>query len=352
MGGVNCDFQYIDSDRLPQHAHIKHRAAELERLTDALTPDCEAGIVHGFVCVTGPPGSGKTMLVNQALNSDELEGIRTARIDCWNHQNLNDVLYSVTQRLFPSEIVHRNATPRATILNRLEKNDDDPRIVVLDSANHLPTDEVFYTLAELPNLLTVCVCPDWDVVCQSLDAQIQSRIRVQEQLVLERYRPDQLHDILRARATAAFGEVGTQVTDAQLERIAAAAEGDARVAIDTLCAAAERAVRNDRDRIEDSDVSAVLPATGSGPCVTRGGSHDDTPPSHHEVLWRIINEEGPIAPGKLYDRYSERVESPRTKRTVRKYLRELEGQDSIIERGNGPAARWRVHPEAEGPRGD
>ena len=343
---MNCEFQYLDSEQVPPREHIKHRTAELECLTDALTPDCEAGIVHGFVCVTGPPGSGKSMLINQALNSDELAEARTARLDCWHHQNLNDVIYSITQRLYPEHIVHRNATPRATVLNRLEQNDDAPRIVVLDSANHIPTDEVFYTLSELPNLLTVCVCPDWDAVCNSLDAQIQSRIRVQEQLVLEGYHRDELHDILRARATAAFGEIDTQVTDAQLERIAAAADGDARVAIDTLCAAAERAARDDRECVTDGDVSAALPV-GSDVDVTRD-QNDDTLPSHHEILWGIVDKEGPIAPGELYDLYRQRVKSPRTKRTVRKYLRELEDQNSLIQRGDGPAARWRVHPSESG----
>ena len=342
------NFRYLDSDRAPQPDHIKRRDAELACLTDALTPDCDEGILHGFVCLTGPPGSGKSMLVNHVLASDDLDGIRTATIDCWHHQNLNDVLYNIAQQLYPRKIVHRNATPRSKVLTRLKQDADDPRVVVLDSANHIPTEEVFYTLSELPNLLTVCVCPDWDEVCDALDAQIRSRIRVQEQVVLDAYSRDELVDILRARAAAAFGsDAETCVTDDQLDRIAAAADGDARVAIDTLCAAAERAGREHHDCIQDSDLSAVFPACESGTDSTRHPT--DTPPSHHEVLWTIIDEEGPISPGEVYERYCECVEAPRTKRTMRKYLREIEDQDSIVERGSGPAARWSSTPGAEFP---
>lgn len=44
---------------------------------------------------------------------------------------------------------------------------------------------------------------------------------------------------------------------------------------------------------------------------------------HQRVVYDIVREHGPVGPSEIHERYSEAVDNPRTKRTVRAYLSKM-----------------------------
>ena len=56
-------------------------------------------------------------------------------------------------------------------------------------------------------------------------------------------------------------------------------------------------------------------------------------------VYDVLLESGPSMPKDLYDRYARRADEPKTKRTVRTYLRKLEQYGLVKCEGAGPSRR-------------
>jgi len=134
---------------------------------------------------------------------------------------------------------------------------------------------------------------------------------------MDKYRNEQLYDILRARAK--WGLEEDVITDDQLYQIADAAAGDARLAIGILRTAASTADRKNQDRITDD---ILRDATEDARAQIRQKSLDSLTP-HQRAVYNIVREHGPLGPSEIHDRYTEDVDDPRTKRTVRTYLSKM-----------------------------
>ncbi|SEH56511.1 hypothetical protein SAMN05192561_10789 [Halopenitus malekzadehii] len=134
---------------------------------------------------------------------------------------------------------------------------------------------------------------------------------------MDKYHDEQLYDILSARAKWGLDE--DVITDDQLYRIADAAAGDARLAIGILRTAAGKADRENHERIGDD---ILLDAAEDAQVQIKQKSLDSLTP-HQRVVYDIVREHGPIGPIEIHERYSEDVDDPRTKRTVRAYLSKM-----------------------------
>ncbi|TKX83499.1 AAA family ATPase, partial [Halorubrum sp. SS5] len=51
---------------------------------------------------------------------------------------------------------------------------------------------------------------------------------------------------------------------------------------------------------------------------------------HQRVVYDIVREHGPVGPSEIHERYTEDVDDPRTKRTIRTYLSKME-QYNLLE---------------------
>ena len=313
---------------------VRHREREAGRLESMVTDTAATAVL-----VTGPPGAGKTMAVKQTLRTHLSTEIQTAYVNCWRLSSRNDVLYGVVTEFFPQ--THRNATPRATVLNRLTTPVDGPRVVVLDEADRLVDPEVLYDLADAPNLLMVLVSSTEDGWFESVDPRIRSRLQTGAHIQFGPYETDQLVDILRERANVALPE--DAIADRQLVQISKRAEGDARMAINALRCAAINASDAGHVEIQDEDIAAAL----SGGEILEAGLSTDFLPHHQGVLVEIVEKEREIAPGELYNQYQEAVEEPRSKRQVRSYLNELSEMGCLSQSGEGPAKRWEAAEEKQ-----
>ena len=141
---------------------------------------------------------------------------------------------------------------------------------------------------------------------------------------MDKYHNEQLYDILSARAKWGLDE--NVITDEQLYQIADAAAGDARLAIGILRTAASTAQRENHDQITNG---ILKDAAEDARAQIKQKSLDSLTP-HQRVVYDIVRDHGPLGPSEIYERYTEEVDDPRTKRTVRTYLSKM-AQYNLLE---------------------
>jgi Cdc6-like AAA superfamily ATPase len=199
----------------------------------------------------------------------------------------------------------------------LRAYDGPPCVVILDEADQLDDRSVLYDLYALSGISMLLIANDTDAVLAGADERLTSRLRGREHVRFDRYGVAELTAILAARAR--WGLEAGAIDRAELETIADAAAGDARVAISILRSAARRATREERGRITPEIVREAIPTARTE--VHRKSL--DKLSAHQRTLFEIIDARGEIAPTDLYSAYRERVREPKTDRTVRNCLRKM-----------------------------
>lgn len=110
---------------------------------------------------------------------------------------------------------------------------------------------------------------------------------------------------------------------------------------------AEVDTRPDVTNIQEFVRKAVLdalhrPVTDGGKPATQIPPSVDRFNSDQRTLYGLISSVGEIPAGQLYDRYAEKIDEPKTKRTVRNYLTELEEEGMIESVGKKRGRRYRL----------
>ncbi|WP_436909017.1 Cdc6/Cdc18 family protein [Halosimplex marinum] len=297
---------------------IEHRDAEVNHLSSVLDPITE-GEPADTALVTGPSGAGKTCLakfVTERLREEVLD-IETVYVNCWRNYTRFRTLYQILDTLGKTIDIHRQSTPHDELVERLQQYDGPRTVVILDEADQLENPDVLYDLHSLPQFGLICIANSEEDLIARVDDRLVSRLRSSEHVRMDKYHVDQLQDILAARVRRGLDP--DAITDAQLRRIADAAAGDARLAIGILRTAASAADRRGADRITDE---MLLDAASDARDSIRQTNLDSLTP-HQRVVYDIVREHGPLGPGEIHEYYTDEVEDPRTKRTVRNYLSKM-----------------------------
>ena len=109
--------------------------------------------------------------------------------------------------------------------------------------------------------------------------------------------------------------------------------------LDILRSAARQAEQTDVDKIDSTIIHEAIPEGRRE--VTQKNIDQLTP--HQRALYEIIREHDSLTPGNLYEHYRERVENPKSNRTVRNYLSKLAHYNLIVKEGHG-RGRMYAHP--------
>ena len=297
---------------------VEHRDAEVNHLSSVLEPITN-GEPADTAIVTGPSGTGKTCIsqfVTERLREEVLD-VETTYVNCWRNYTRFRTLYQILDDLGATIDIHRQSTPHDELVDRLQQHDGPRTVVILDEVDQLEDPSVIYDLHSLPQFAIICIANKEEELFSRVDDRLVSRLRSSEHVRMDTYHDEQLYDILSARAKWGLDE--DVITDDQLYRIADAAAGDARLAIGILRTAASTADRENHERITDD---ILLDAAEDARAQIKQKSLDSLTP-HQRVVYDIVRDYGPLGPSKIHDRYTEKVDDPRTKRTVRTYLSKM-----------------------------
>jgi orc1/cdc6 family replication initiation protein len=297
---------------------VEHRDAEVNHLSSVLEPITN-GEPADTAIVTGPSGTGKTCIskfVTERLREEVLD-VEATYVNCWRNYTRFRTLYQILDDLGATIDIHRQSTPHDELVDRLQQHDGPRTVVILDEVDQLEDPSVIYDLHSLPQFAIICIANKEEELFSRVDDRLVSRLRSSEHVRMDKYHDEQLYDILSARAKWGLDE--DVITDDQLYRIADAAAGDARLGIGILRTAANRADRENRERITDD---ILRDAADDARAQIKQKNLDSLTP-HQQVVYDIVRDHGPIGPSEIHDCYTEEVEDPRTKRTVRTYLSKM-----------------------------
>jgi cell division control protein 6 len=311
------DARVLQEDFVPRD--VEHRHREIDRLSAALDPLLE-GEPAETPLLLGPTGVGKTCVARYTLEQlrERLLDLRTAYVDCWSNHTRFRVLYELLDAVGRTVDVHRQSTPRDELLARLRERDEAPLVAVLDEVDQLADPDLLYELLAVPHLHLVLVANREAALFADLDERVGSRLRGGPRIRFDRYSVAELTAILRARVDQGFepGAVGEGV----LREIADAAAGDARVGLSVLRSAARTAEAEGESELTPDLVAAAVPEAHES---IRQRTVDALT-AHQRTLYDIVADRGEVDPGPLYEAYRERVDDPKSKRTVRKYLAKMD----------------------------
>lgn len=318
---------------------VVHRDHEVNSLSRVLQPITDGEPTEPAL-VTGPSGTGKTTITKFVVSRlrETVLDVESVHLNCWQSYSRFKATYEILSALGESVDVRRRSTPHDELLDRLEAYDGPPVIVTLDEADQLEDSRLVYDLYRLPTFSIVLVTNDEAELLAGLDERVRSRLYTAETVHVDAYHTTELVDILAARVD--HGLVRDAVTDEHLHRMADAGGGDARVALSILRSAARRADQRGVDRLTDAHVEAAIP---EGHRDVRTKNLNTLRPQQRTV-YEILVEAEELAPKELYDRYRERVDDPRTKRTVRSWLQKLTHYDLVAASGDGPSRTYAAVP--------
>ncbi|SNR68476.1 Cdc6/Cdc18 family protein [Halorubrum vacuolatum] len=297
---------------------VEHRDAEINHLSSVLEPITNDEPADTAI-VTGPSGAGKTCIskfVTEQLREEVLD-VETTYVNCWRNYTRFRTLYQILDDLGASLDIHRQSTPHDELVDRLQQHDGPRTVVILDEVDQLEDPGLIYDLHSLPQFAIICIANKEEELFSRVDERLVSRLRSSEHVRMDKYHDEQLHDILRARAK--WGLEEDVITDRQLYQIADAAAGDARLAIGILRTAAGKADRGNRTRIPNE---VLVGAAEDARAQIKQRSLDSLTP-HQRVVYAVVRDHGPLGPSTIHEHYIEKVDDPRTKRTVRTYLSKM-----------------------------
>jgi len=320
---------------------VEHRDSEVNHFSSVLRPLTDDDPADTAI-VTGPSGVGKTCLskfVTERLREEALN-VEATYINCWRNYTRFRTLYQILDDVGRTIDIHRQSTPHDELIDRLQQYDGDRTVVILDEADQLEDTSVIYDLHSMPQFAVICITNNEEDLFGQVDERLVSRLRASEHVRMDSYHDDQLFDILSARVKRGL-EQGV-VTDEQLYSIADAAAGDARLAIGILRTAARTAERNGEENITESLLSD---AAHDARTQLRQKSLESLTP-HQRVVYDLIEDHGPAGPSEIYDQYTDEVEDPRTKRTVRNYLSKMTQYNLLTADGTSRDRQYTVITEA------
>jgi len=268
--------------------------------------------------VTGPSGTGKTCISNSSRNDfrEEVLDVEAIYVNCWRNYTRFRTLYQILDDLGATIDIHRQSTPHDELVDRLQQHDGPRTVVILDEVDQLEDPSVIYDLHSLPQFALICIANKEEELFSRVDDRLVSRLRSSEHVRMDKYHDEQLYDILSARTKWGSTRTSSPMTSSTesptpppatpASQSASSERPPARLVVRTTSAS--------------PTIFFWTPPRMPGAQIKQKSLDSLTP--HQRVVYDIVREHGPIGPSEIHERYSEDVDDPRTKRTIRTYLLE------------------------------
>jgi cell division control protein 6 len=318
QSGIIADLSALSEDYIPEC--ISGRETQLKEIRLCLGP-VSRNYRPMNLWIYGPAGVGKTTTVKFLLKSLEKPyGIKTVYVNCWERRSFYSVLNKVISEL---RILGAERPDTSFKMERLERQlKEFFLILVLDEIDRTPPGQrasLLYSLCQLERVGVVCISSERDTLFD-LDDRIKSRLNA-TQVEFKPYTASDLFQILKIRAEMAL--LPKTWDKELLEKISGLANGDARVAIQTLKNAAYYAERSGAKRIFQEHLDkGWKDARAIKRNYLLNKLADD-----HRILFEIVRQKKEIISGDLWAAYlsgaADRGLNPIAVRTFSEYMNKL-----------------------------
>jgi len=279
---------------------LEGREEQVQVLLDCLAPSV-AGRKPFHAWVHGPPGSGKTAIVQAALANVAERGVAAVIVNVLQRRTFYAVVDQVLDELRVLAGDEKDTNWKLEVLQRHAVK--QPIVIAIDEIDQLPVGErnaLLYNLASL-GLVGLVLLSQSRAAAEELDARVLSRLNPRL-IGLQPYTDDLVRSILETRARAGLRpETWCGET---LGVIARRAEGDARLAIQAFRIAAYRAEHRHALVIEDRDVEHAFGALDLK--ALRRSYVLRKMPAQQRLLYELIAERGRIASKDLHQLWKAR----------------------------------------------
>ena len=272
------------------------RESQIETLRTCIMPATQ-GRKPFHAWLHGKPGTGKSTVARYVLSQFSSSArLEVACVNCWQHPSLFLVLQRIVDML--RIVVPDNANSTVKLHRIKSKLGQTPLVVILDEFDKAPPKEqnaVLYTLSQLDNVGILAICYSRQHLL-SLESRVRSRFN--PILVgFDPYGPEELRRILETRAKQCLSS--GSVSSDHMDLIVSIAAGDARIAIQTLRAAAQYAEANSEHAITSEHIERSSTDTRK----LRAHYALQRLTSHHRLLYEIVQGAGDITSGLLWAAY-------------------------------------------------
>ncbi|MDL0133554.1 Cdc6/Cdc18 family protein [Halobacterium salinarum] len=325
----------FDEGWVPEDLHSRN--GELQALADVLDDLARGWQAPQPVLLSGPPGAGKTASARYVLHDlEETTTVRTALVDAWTAHKPYQTYAALLQELGKAGIVQPQ-TPHSVLRDRVrDATPDSGVVVVLDEADQLDDPGLLRDLDAMTGIAVVAIVNDEQGFRDRLD-RTSSTVDWRESIPFGPYSERELVDILRPRASRGL-QISYSRTGA-LQEVAARAQGNARVAIQGLRAAAEHAHENGQTTIQVEDVEAgIEAAVAQIRRKTRSRLQ-----RHERIVFEVLAELGESRLGEVYEAYRDRIGDDANGRgRVSDYLGKLASYNLVAAEGEKRGRTYRV----------
>ncbi len=304
---------YFPSDILGREKQLNAISYCLEPANKKMKP------VHAWIY--GQSGTGKTVVAKYILKKSQKEtNADGVYINCWENNSFFSILDKLVREL---RILGAEKLNVGFKLERLQQFIGKKGfIIILDEFDQVKapdSDDTIYNLCTYENIGLICISKS-RLALYSLDERILSRLNPQ-QISFPSYTEEDIFQILMKRAL--FSLRPGSYKESTLHYIARLADGDSRVAIQTLRNAAYMAEKENSPTIKQAHI--------------KSGHHSwkdleksyllNKLNSHHRMLYGLVKEKKTINSGELWKAYLAKCQKqkrhPIAVRTFSEYMNKL-----------------------------
>ena len=316
--GIIANFDILSEDYIPEN--IPGRESQIKELRLCLDPVSKRKKPMN-AWLYGPPGAGKTATSRYVLRQlTQAYRVYGVYVNCWERNSLYSILEKVITEL---RILGAEKPDSSFKMQRLQRHlKDTPLILVLDEIDQpspKERDSILYNLCGTESIGLICISNSRSFL-YDLDERVKSRLNP-TQVEFQPYSVSDLCYILSLRAETAL--VPRTWDRGILEAISGMADGDARIAIQTLKNAAYYAERNNSPKISPEHIekgwkdASVIKRT----YLLNKLSTD------HKILYEIIKSKKEVLSNELWEDYlseaGKKGTQPIALRTYSEYVNKL-----------------------------
>jgi len=320
---IISDARVLTADYLPNK--LVHREGERQEIARNLRPLMEDGVPTDML-LHGPPGTGKTAMAKYVVEELQKEVfVNTSYVNCFSHRSRFEIFYELLDEKLT---IPRDSTSTEKVIEKFrDKARKNPTIIIMDEVDQVTEDDVLYELSRFQKAGIIFIANDANTFSHFED-RVRSRISGVSRIRFKRYSKEQLTDILKLRRK--HGLRKDCVKTSQLEMIASKAGGDARVAVNTLRLSARKAEDRGLDEITRDIISQAV-----DDAYDEEELHSlERLNSHQKEAYKILQEQGSMQIGQIYDIYTDRVEDSKSRRQLLRYLKKMESYDILETEGS------------------